>query len=79
VAARIVIRINADEMLDSGAHPLGAVRTAASRLAPGEVVLLTSSFRPEPLIGALAEAGFAVFSREAAPGRHETLLGKLPV
>lgn len=73
--AKIAVSIDADAMLETGTHPLGAVRSAAERLREGEAVRLTSSFRPAPLLDALSAAGFAVHSREAAPGRHETLIG----
>jgi hypothetical protein len=66
--------MDADTMLEAGTHPLGVVRKAAEELPPGEALLLTSSFRPEPLIGALANAGFAVYSRATGPSRHETLI-----
>jgi hypothetical protein len=70
--ASIRLRLDADELLARGEHPLGRVREAVEHLAPAEVVELTSSFRPEPLIETLRRAGVLVFSRETAPGRHVT-------
>jgi hypothetical protein len=70
--ATVRLRLDADELLARGEHPLGRVREAIEQLAPAEVVELSSSFRPEPLIEALCRAGFLVFSRETAPGRHVT-------
>ncbi len=67
------LRLDADELLARGEHPLGRVREAVEQLAPSEAVELTSPFRPEPLIEALRRAGFLVVSREMAPGRHLTL------
>ncbi len=71
--ASVRLRLDADELLARGEHPLGRVREAVEQLAPSEAVELTSSFRPEPLIEALRRAGFLVFSREMAPDRHLTL------
>ena len=69
--------IDAEAMLATGVHPLGKVRRAAEELSAGEAVLVVSPFRPEPLIDALSKAGFAVYSREARPGVHETLIGRV--
>ncbi len=74
-AARVRHRMDADQMLETGEHPLGKVRRCAATLREGEVIVLTSSFRPEPLIEALSRGGLAVFSTEAAPGRHVTHIG----
>jgi hypothetical protein len=69
--------LNADELLESGVHPLGMVRAAIARLSPGEAVLLLSGFHPAPLIEALADSGRMVYSRPHE-GRHETLIVRGP-
>jgi hypothetical protein len=71
---RIRISLDADAILAAGDHPLGKVRQALASLEPGEIVEVTSSFRPEPLIDALARSGLLVHSREVAPGRHATCI-----
>ncbi len=70
--------IDADAMLETGVHPIGKVRACASELRPGELIKLTSSFRPEPLLETMRRAGLAVFCAEFAPGRHATYLARLP-
>ncbi len=67
---RIRETIEADPMLERGVHPLGAVKQAVVRLEPGEIVALTSGFRPEPLIEAMRRSGLAVYCAEMEPGRH---------
>lgn len=69
---RIRQTIDADKLLETGEHPIGKVRQCVAALQPGEIVELTSSFRPEPLIDAMIEAGLSAYSMESAPGRHVT-------
>lgn len=71
---RVRIRLDADAILAAGDHPLGKVRQALASVEPGEIVELASSFRPEPLIDALARAGLLVYSTELSPGRHATFI-----
>jgi hypothetical protein len=68
---QIVEEIDADVMLERGVHPIGRIRGAVHALGRGEVVLLTSSFRPEPLIETMRRSGSTVHSsRQGA--RHFT-------
>ncbi len=71
------LTIDAAAMLATGVHPIGKVRESAAALRPGEVVRLTSPFRPEPLIETMRRAGFAVYSAETAPGNHLTSIARL--
>jgi hypothetical protein len=61
-SGRVVEEIDADAMLERGVHPIGKIREAVGVLGPGEVVVLRSSFRPQPLIETLKRAGAAVHS-----------------
>ncbi len=65
-------RIDADSMLERGVHPLGAVQESLVSLRAGEIVELTSAFRPEPLIQAMERGGLGVYSKQSSPGRHVT-------
>lgn len=69
---RVRAEIDADAMLETGEHPIGKVRQTVANLRTGEILRLTSSFRPVPLIETMARAGMAVYSAEVAPGRHAT-------
>ncbi len=66
--ARVVEEVDADAMLEGGIHPIGRIREAVAALGPGEVVVLRSSFRPEPLIETLRRAGAAVWCRAEGGG-----------
>jgi hypothetical protein len=68
--------IDGGAMLAAGIHPIGKVRECVAGLRTGEVVRLTSPFRPEPLIDTMRRGGLQVFSRELEPGRHETFFGR---
>jgi hypothetical protein len=76
--AHVRFAIDADAMLETGVHPIGKVRACAAELRPGELVKLTSSFRPEPLLETMRRAGLAVFCAEFAPGRHATYIARPP-
>lgn len=75
---RVAHDVDGDRMLEAGVHPIGKIRACTAELKPGEVVRLTTSFRPEPLIDAMRRAGLEVYSSETAPGRHTTWFGGTP-
>ena len=64
LSARVVEEVDADAMLERGVHPIGKIREAVSALEPGEVVVLRSGFRPQPLIETLRRAGAVVHSSQ---------------
>ncbi len=64
--------IDADAMLATGVHPLGSVKQSVVALQAGEIVELTSAFRPDPLLEAMQASGLAVFCHEKTPGRHHS-------
>jgi len=57
-------------------HPLGKVRECAASLKDGELVCLRSSFRPEPLLDAMARGGFSVCCVPNQPGGHVTYVSR---
>lgn len=65
-------RIDADEMLATGVHPAGKVKQCAAMLGGGEMVVLTSSFCPSPLIQMMRHSGFEAWTGETSPGRWES-------
>ncbi len=75
MGGRVVEEIDADAMLEKGVHPIGKVREAVGALGPGEVLVLRSSFRPEPLIETLRRAGTAVHSSTEG-STHLTWFGR---
>ena len=76
-AGRVVEEIDADAMLERGIHPIGRIREAVGALEPGEVVMLRSSFRPQPLIETLRRTGAAVHS-SVEGSAHRTWFGRPP-
>jgi hypothetical protein len=68
----ITDRIDADSMLATGVHPVGLVRQKCAALAPGALLELKSSFRPDPLIELMKREGCQVHCFEPSPGRHAT-------
>ena len=74
--AAVTIVIDADKMLDSGVHPLETIGTALKNLKDGEVVKLTASFMPDPLIAKFKDKGFLVWTRRLADGLVECFFAR---
>lgn len=72
----IRFRIDGDEMLERGTHPIGKVRECVARLDPEGAVLLVTSFRPDPLIEAMRKSGLEVHSAEDPSGKHLTYIAR---
>ncbi|NOZ78800.1 MAG: DUF1858 domain-containing protein [Acidobacteria bacterium] len=60
--------LNGDELMAQGHTPVNAVRRRLGELAPGQVLLLEVSFKPEPLIQALQHQGFNLHAEPAGGG-----------
>jgi hypothetical protein len=69
--------IDADAMLSTGVHPVGKVRECAASLGQGEMVVMTVSFRPEPLLENLRQAGFEVWCGERTPGKYTACFARM--
>lgn len=67
--SRVTRRIDADAMLAAGQVPLTAAFEAARALQPGEILEITASFRPVPLVENLEKQGYRCFLRAASPDR----------
>ncbi len=74
-AGRVVEEIDADAMLERGIHPIGKIREAVGVLGQGEVVVLRSSFRPQPLIEMLRRSRAVVHSSTQG-ATHLTWFGR---
>ena len=68
--------IDAGAMLERGVHPIGRVRECAARLHDGQVIRLTSPFRPEPLLETMRRTGLEAICEEEAPGRFVSYFGR---
>ncbi len=66
--------IDADAMLATGEHPLGAIHKQMASMEAGCYLKLTSSFLPAPLFDAMRSAGVQVHWQQAGPERYETFL-----
>jgi hypothetical protein len=74
--ARVDPPVDADAILRAGEHPLGAVRQRLRMLEAGRILCIVSSFRPVPLVDALASEGYTCFMAEEA-GRVRTYITRL--
>jgi hypothetical protein len=72
---RVTHVLDADALLDAGEVPLTVVNARVRALGHGELVRIDCSFRPVPLVEALAKQGYRCVVRETAPGRFETFVG----
>jgi len=60
-SGNVVLDLDVAALMATGEHPLERVREAVARCAPGEIVALTSGFRPEPLLEVFTRAGMLVW------------------
>ncbi|MFB3818828.1 MAG: DUF1858 domain-containing protein [Candidatus Methylomirabilales bacterium] len=60
--------LNADGLLAAGEMPLARIKQALRAAAPGDLVCLVSSFRPAPLLDALAQARHPTWVRQMEAG-----------
>ena len=72
----VVARVDADEMLARGEHPLGVVTQKAMELRGAAILALDSGFLPAPLIDAFRSRGYEVEAFETAPSRYRTCVRK---
>jgi len=71
---RVTVTLDVDALLERGDHPLAQVTAMLSSLGERESIRLTSSFRPEPLVEALAARGRRVHTAPGPDGRWTTLV-----
>ena len=62
--AKVILDLDVAPLLAAGEHPLARLRAAVADCAPGEIVLVRSGFRPEPLIFVFQSDGQAVWSSQ---------------
>jgi hypothetical protein len=70
--------IDAEALLQAGEVPLGRVVQAARGLVGDQFLLVTSGFRPVPLIEALEKQGYRGYVRQSGPDRFETFVYPSP-
>jgi len=71
--AKVVLDLDVAPLLEAGEHPLARVKQAVAGTMPGEIVLLRSDFKPDPLIFIFKSNGAQVWSgRDGA--RHLTCI-----
>ncbi|MBN2425987.1 MAG: DUF1858 domain-containing protein [Calditrichaceae bacterium] len=51
------------DMLGKGIHPLGYITEAMKKLKKGQYILLTTNFKPLPMIEAMEKQGYEVFTK----------------
>lgn len=74
--AQVRERIDADQLLEAGEHPMGRVQRAVQALEGDELVLVLSAFRPVPLVEILERGGHRVHVAEAGDGKFRTYIAR---
>ncbi|NPA82750.1 MAG: DUF1858 domain-containing protein [Epsilonproteobacteria bacterium] len=67
---------DAKELLDSGKNPLAEINKSLKNMNEGEVVLLKSDFKPEPLIEEFRKKGYEVYSDKESEKSFLTYIKK---
>jgi len=68
--------INANELLDNEDNPLAKSFNILRKFSEGEVLVIESDFKPEPLIEEFEKQGHAVFSQEIEKDKFMTYVKK---
>ena len=71
---RITETLDVDEHISRGEHPLNEVLKLAAALAPGDLIKLTSSFAPVPLIETLKQQGYETATHSLKGGKFENYI-----
>jgi len=69
---KVVDSLDARPILESGQQPLGLMMQRLRRLAPGQIMELTTSFEPAPLIDTARAQGFEAWSTKIEPNLVKT-------
>jgi len=77
VKAKPKVTIDANEILDREQNPLAIARKTLKAFAVQDLLLIKADFRPEPLIEAFIEDGYAVHVKECDKGQYETYVRKM--
>jgi len=70
------IVINANEILDKEQNPLAITRKALKELQKGEVLMILSDFKPEPLIDEFSKDGYKINSTSSDDKNFKTFIEK---
>ena len=76
--AEVVLTIDADEMLETGTHPLARVQQALRNATPHQAVCVKGSFRPAPLIDLMQQNGCEVHVSQVGPTSFRTWIRRGP-
>jgi len=57
-------QLNANQILDEDKNPLAEVTKTLRKLDKGDIIVVKSDFKPEPLIEELLKANYELFSQE---------------
>lgn len=78
--SKVHVTIDADALLATGESPLAKVQHALRELSDGEIIRITSNFRPEPLIDTLQKRSIPTHVVHCQPNAYHTYVrnGRLP-
>jgi hypothetical protein len=69
-------RLNANEILDEDLNPLNVLHQAMKKVEKGDIVIVESDFRPEPLIDKYIEQGHDVYCQQLDDTQFITCIKK---
>ena len=74
IAKEPSVTLDANEMLDNDKNPLAELHMALRNVSEGEVVLVRSDFRPEPLIEEYEKKGHSTYCQEVTTEEFMTYI-----
>lgn len=75
--SRVLATIDADKILDEGKHPLEVVGSALKDFPEGDILKLTASFTPDPLIDKFKAKGYRIWTQRDQSGLVECFISKV--
>jgi len=76
IAQEPKISLDANEILDNNENPFAKLNKALKGLEKGEVAVIHSDFRPEPLIEEFSKKGHQVYSQKISSNKFITYIQK---
>ena len=68
------LTFDANKLLDEEKNPLAEVNKELKKLSSGEIVAITSDFKPEPLIDEFKKKGYEVYCEEESSEKFVTYI-----
>ncbi len=74
--SKIVVTLDARQMLENGEHPLNRVAEETANLEPGQIYQLITPFMPAPLLDVIRSKGYQVWTKKVVDNQYNNFFCK---